>query len=412
VCCHPTGVLIVSLPLPRPYPDGRLPCRFKRLQVDGTHLGHDVPDQLGSRYCINVVSVAGLPMADGRGSASRDASSLDGATFTSTASQAAVTSKLNAVSPHDTRRPNERTGCSHPSAECSHPLTDCPHPSAGCTAFDLPPVTIVPLSGDEAIVGHTYEGVACSVAEAVRERLGPRARVHQDWHTAPEGVVVLFVVEVESDGAVCEAGRKWMLHLKRSPDSLLGGTLRGKAVGVLGIARSVCAFSAASGGPEKYSGALRFQRALLQVGCELLVEMGCAEVETEELDVQVLPWADGVSAAFEARLADKIAALSAVEPAVKSLEPANLEQSSVTNEGQYASLCASRDATRQPPETTVQNVRSSMELLWIETRESWSALCQKKPTMAVQLFLVGGSVLLASWLARGWSRSRSPWGQR
>merc|ERR1712170_12575 len=29
------------------------------VSVDGTHLGHNLPDRKGSRYCINLVSVAG-----------------------------------------------------------------------------------------------------------------------------------------------------------------------------------------------------------------------------------------------------------------------------------------------------------------------------------------------------------------
>mmetsp|Transcript_14486 Transcript_14486/g.20432 ORF Transcript_14486/g.20432 Transcript_14486/m.20432 type:complete len:181 (-) Transcript_14486:170-712(-) len=31
------------------------------VSVDGTHLGHNLPDKKGSRYCINLVSVAGNP---------------------------------------------------------------------------------------------------------------------------------------------------------------------------------------------------------------------------------------------------------------------------------------------------------------------------------------------------------------
>jgi len=31
------------------------------VSVDGTHLGHNLPDRKGSRYCINLVSVAGSP---------------------------------------------------------------------------------------------------------------------------------------------------------------------------------------------------------------------------------------------------------------------------------------------------------------------------------------------------------------
>jgi peptide methionine sulfoxide reductase MsrB len=33
------------------------------VSVDGTHLGHNLPDRSGNRYCINLVSVAGRPRA-------------------------------------------------------------------------------------------------------------------------------------------------------------------------------------------------------------------------------------------------------------------------------------------------------------------------------------------------------------
>jgi peptide methionine sulfoxide reductase MsrB len=39
----------------RVLPDG------ETVSVDGTHLGHNLPDKSGSRYCINLVSVAGNP---------------------------------------------------------------------------------------------------------------------------------------------------------------------------------------------------------------------------------------------------------------------------------------------------------------------------------------------------------------
>lgn len=32
------------------------------VSVDGTHLGHNLPDRKGNRYCINLVSVAGSPV--------------------------------------------------------------------------------------------------------------------------------------------------------------------------------------------------------------------------------------------------------------------------------------------------------------------------------------------------------------
>lgn len=39
----------------RVLPDG------ETVSVDGTHLGHNLPDSSGNRYCINLVSVAGQP---------------------------------------------------------------------------------------------------------------------------------------------------------------------------------------------------------------------------------------------------------------------------------------------------------------------------------------------------------------
>lgn len=33
------------------------------VSVDGSHLGHNLPDKKGNRYCINLVSVAGRPQA-------------------------------------------------------------------------------------------------------------------------------------------------------------------------------------------------------------------------------------------------------------------------------------------------------------------------------------------------------------
>eukprot|EP00970_Alexandrium_tamarense_P011919 scaffold2604_cov198-Alexandrium_tamarense.AAC.24 len=36
------------------------------VSVDGTHLGHNLPDRKGSRYCINLVCVAGRPVEEGK----------------------------------------------------------------------------------------------------------------------------------------------------------------------------------------------------------------------------------------------------------------------------------------------------------------------------------------------------------
>jgi peptide methionine sulfoxide reductase MsrB len=32
------------------------------VSIDGTHLGHNLPDKYGRRYCINLVSIAGNPV--------------------------------------------------------------------------------------------------------------------------------------------------------------------------------------------------------------------------------------------------------------------------------------------------------------------------------------------------------------
>jgi peptide methionine sulfoxide reductase MsrB len=31
------------------------------VSLSGTHLGHNLPDRAGNRYCINLVSIAGYP---------------------------------------------------------------------------------------------------------------------------------------------------------------------------------------------------------------------------------------------------------------------------------------------------------------------------------------------------------------
>ena len=42
----------------RVLPDG------ETVSVDGTHLGHNLPDRKGSRYCINLVSISGNPVCE------------------------------------------------------------------------------------------------------------------------------------------------------------------------------------------------------------------------------------------------------------------------------------------------------------------------------------------------------------
>ena len=66
-------------------------------------------------------------------------------------------------------------------------------------------------------------------------------------------------------------------------------TLSGKRIAVLALARSVCSFSAASGGLDKFRGGARLQSALLAAGAWKLCQMGCAEVEMEEVGYRSYP---------------------------------------------------------------------------------------------------------------------------
>ena len=42
----------------------RVLANGETVSVDGTHLGHNLPDSKGNRYCINLVSIAGSPESD------------------------------------------------------------------------------------------------------------------------------------------------------------------------------------------------------------------------------------------------------------------------------------------------------------------------------------------------------------
>ena len=54
-------------------------------------------------------------------------------------------------------------------------------------------------------------------------------------------------------------------------------------------------------GPDKFSGAKKLQAALTdRHGCTALLKVECAEIEIQEVDEAVLPWADAVVAALDA----------------------------------------------------------------------------------------------------------------
>jgi peptide-methionine (S)-S-oxide reductase len=246
----------------RVLPDGEI------VSTRGAHFGHNLADAQGNRYCINLVSVAGRPIVP-----------------------------RTVAAPHSASMPFKQ---SKPTAE----VYDGPW-------HDLPPVAIVPLSGEATVVRHEHDCVADSIAEVVRARLGPRAVVVGEWNADVSATAVLFIVEVERDGTGCDAARKFLRQLAKSPTTIFGqADVASKAVGVLGLARSVCSFSAASGGADKFAGAARFQARLVSAGCELLLPMGTSEVELEGIEVAVLPWADAAARAFEALIARRLEALA------------------------------------------------------------------------------------------------------
>lgn len=145
-----------------------------------------------------------------------------------------------------------------------------------------------------ACLVHLGEESTQAITAVVRERLGPRVG-DADWRTT-KAETLLLVVECESDGSACTSARKFMRALKQADE--LAGTPR--RVACLALARSVCANSAAMLGADKFNGCAKVQRALQDRGCSVLLPIGGAEIELEEVEVSVLPWADRVAAALDA----------------------------------------------------------------------------------------------------------------
>ena len=69
VRCLRGGETVRAAPARPPCPASRIRCARVwgggggQVSVDGTHLGHNLPDSEGNRYCINLVSIAGRPPA-------------------------------------------------------------------------------------------------------------------------------------------------------------------------------------------------------------------------------------------------------------------------------------------------------------------------------------------------------------
>ena len=69
-CVCEYSVPAIDLPLPNSSLLFYLPT-FSQPCLD-SHLGHNLPDRKGSRYCINLVSVAGRPANGGEGKSKGD----------------------------------------------------------------------------------------------------------------------------------------------------------------------------------------------------------------------------------------------------------------------------------------------------------------------------------------------------
>ena len=91
------------------------------------------------------------------------------------------------------------------------------------------------------------------------------------------GGAFLFVVECDKEGEAT-AARPFTRALRplRMADSQ---ALDGASVGVLALAHSVCAYSAASGGSDKFRGGARLLSSLTEAGARPLHALGMAEME-------------------------------------------------------------------------------------------------------------------------------------
>ena len=140
-------------------------------------------------------------------------------------------------------------------------------------------------SGMQAEVRHLGEPSSAQVTSLISQTLGKRALPDDGWPACDSAALVL-VIECEQDGELCAAARKF-LRESRKPDRQLSG----RNVACLALARSVCVNSANMLGADKWKGAARIQRSLVDQGCTPLVEISCIEIELEDVDASVLPWA-------------------------------------------------------------------------------------------------------------------------
>ena len=151
---------------------------------------------------------------------------------------------------------------------------------------------------------HLAEPSTVEITDLVGQQLGPQfSRAGDQWAGAAAQLgnvqTRVLVIECEPDGELCPAARKFQRELKKAPRLADSGATQ---VACLALARSACSNSAAMLGADKWNGAMRLQRLMVeQHGCSLLVPMGRAEIEIEGVEENVLPWARQLAAALEAQ---------------------------------------------------------------------------------------------------------------
>lgn len=145
------------------------------------------------------------------------------------------------------------------------------------------------VSKELQAAGHACDAAACLSSLDASTFVGASA-----------GRFLVFVLECDREGDA-SAARSLVRKLKKTfPPDAASVALAGASVAVLALARSVCAFSAASAGKEKYQGGARLLTDMQALGARQLCPTGGAEIEVEDVDVHVLPWARTVCAALGA----------------------------------------------------------------------------------------------------------------
>ena len=199
------------------------------------------------------------------------------------------------------RQLKEQKSAAAPPAQQSAPAPPAQQsaaaPPAQQSAATLPAMTAVRIAADVSEAG-TSMGMLAADRLAAGAPM-PLSDVTMDALRGSGDVWVLLVdTDKEGDSPAARRLTKSLrAHRQSSPEDM-APPLTGVRVAVLTLAHSVCAFSAASGGAEKYRAGQRLQAALIACGADITVAHGMAEVEVQEVEESVLPWLEGLRIAI------------------------------------------------------------------------------------------------------------------